>query len=508
MRKLSEKQLLILTIAVSVLLTGGLVALILGDKNEIEGIEGEISAIEQQIQVCDVEIAKTKNREDKVLVFRAVESRELAILPTAQKIADFLRNLSTFFAAAGIDFSQAPESSPNESELAKGINETRTKLTLAGDAPAILRFMNMVENDPRLVAIKGFTLSAGQKDRMDPNKPILHDVNMTLATYFYDPAAGGVKRVHIPNEQKRLQDPKIQAAIDSFEPERPDTYVLRPSASRRDPFVDPRVERQTEPDDIVAERLKRESGIVEDLESQQREIAELIEQEKALISAGDLFRADRLGQEIDEKINELRAELAKVIEMKEVTVASLTARVQEVVIWLDSISGRRPQRDVTVTRKVAEKLLAELEELFNGGDYTELQNQANAWDGYVRGKEVDPGARSVLARINAMRRRAKNLSDFAALQLIVKAVIISEDDPRRNVALISGSAHRAGDKLDESGELVVGRISKTNVEFKFREERISLPVGRAGIASVGEKRAGAPRPLAGGRAPAVPIGSK
>ena len=86
MRKLSEKQLLILTIAVSVLLTGGLVALILGDKNEIEGIEGEISAIEQQIQVCDVEIAKTKTREDKVLVFRAVESRELAILPTAQKI--------------------------------------------------------------------------------------------------------------------------------------------------------------------------------------------------------------------------------------------------------------------------------------------------------------------------------------------------------------------------------------------------------------------------------------
>ena len=39
MRKLSEKQLLILTIAVSVLLTGGLVALILGDKGEIEGIQ-------------------------------------------------------------------------------------------------------------------------------------------------------------------------------------------------------------------------------------------------------------------------------------------------------------------------------------------------------------------------------------------------------------------------------------------------------------------------------------
>ena len=110
MSKLSERQRLILTIVVSTLLTGGLVALILKDRAEIDTVRQEIASLDQRIRAADVEIRKTKSREDKVLVFRAVESRELAVLPTKQKIASFHRNLSTFLASAGLDFQELPES--------------------------------------------------------------------------------------------------------------------------------------------------------------------------------------------------------------------------------------------------------------------------------------------------------------------------------------------------------------------------------------------------------------
>ncbi len=222
----------------------------------------------------------------------------------------------------------------------------------------------------------------------------------------------------------------------------------------------------------------------------------MIEQEKALILAGDLFRADRLSQEIEGKINELRAVVHKIVEMKEVTIASLNARVLEVVAWLDTIVGRRPQRDVTVTRGVAAKMLAELEKLFRAGEYAELQNQGNAWDGYVRGKEITADAQPVIARIKALRRRTKNLSDFASLQIQVRAAIIASSDPARNVALINGNAHRSGDKLDERGEVIVGRITRSYVWFRFRgEEEFKVRVGGSfEAASKG-----------GARAPAVPV---
>ena len=128
MSKLSERQRLAITIGLSVLLAGGIVALILMDRDEIKQIEEEITTLEQRIAAANIEIAKIPPREDKVIVFRAVEKRELEILPTEQKIADFHSGISTFLASAGIGFDELPESKPEDSELAKGIRVTRNQI--------------------------------------------------------------------------------------------------------------------------------------------------------------------------------------------------------------------------------------------------------------------------------------------------------------------------------------------------------------------------------------------
>ncbi len=149
MSNLSERQLLCVTIGVAVLLTAGLLYLVFDDRGEIEGIEEEISSLDTRLRTAEIERRKIPARSDKVLVFRAVEPLELSVLPREQQISDFHRDLSSFLTSAGIGFQELPESSPEDSELAKGIRVTRNRMKGRGVAGAILKLINNIENDGR-----------------------------------------------------------------------------------------------------------------------------------------------------------------------------------------------------------------------------------------------------------------------------------------------------------------------------------------------------------------------
>lgn len=477
--KFTEKQLLAITIGTAVLITGVLGALIMNDRGEIEKIEGEITTLEAQIRACDVEIRKTPQREEDVLVFRAVEKREVAVLPSKQKIADFLRNLSQFFDRAGVRFQNAPESSPKESELAKGIYETRTNLSFGGDSASVLKFMNLVENDPRLIAIKGFSLNAGTRDRENPIAPIEHDVEMTLATYFYNPAAANVDRVHIPNEQRRLQEPKIRAAIQAFQPERPDTYVLRPAGSRRDPFVDPRERRVAEDPEAFLAQFNTEEAILVKLENGYLELSEGVEMENALRAEGNLFPADRKAQENDASLADLRARIQHSVELKTVTIPELQARLLKTRDDLERLAAGRTPRDVEVTESVAADMHAKLTSLFEEADYQAIASETAGWDSYVRGKSATEDAQPWLTRIESLRKDAKDMNDFDGLGLRVQGVMIDARNTRRSMARINGRSYRQGDKLEGGGgDIIVGRIGSGAVEILFRGKSMRIQTGK------------------------------
>jgi len=472
--KLSERARLILTISVSLLLTGGLMAFVFSDRSEIEVVQGEIDGLEQRIQAAAVEEARIPEREDKVLIFRAVEDRELAILPTEQKIADFQRSLSAFLTAADLKFSELPESSPEDSELARGIRATRVKVKGAGDSNAILKFVNMIENDPRVVAVKGFKISAGDPDRANPNAPVFHEVEVELETYFYRPERGQ-DDLHIPGAEKRLQDERIQAAIAAFQPERPENYVLRPAASRRDPMVDPRQPAGRGAEGPDPEEWDREESIVIDLETRYRDIVEKIEMERAFERQGDLFRYDRMRQEVDGLINEVRARLEQVRSLKQVVLPELQERVEKIAAGLEDLRGRRPQRDLVVTRTVADEFRKELAEDLQAAKYADLASKGSAWVNFLRGKQVDADARPLLAEIATLMQKGKVLAEFHALALEITGTIVHAEDPSRSLVVINGHNVRVGDILDEAGMLSVSAISSSQITFLFQGETICLP---------------------------------
>ena len=140
MVKLSERQLLWATIGTALAVTGGITALVFSDRDEIRVTEESISGLGERIREADVEIHKTKDREDQVIVFREVQSRELEILPQKQQIADFHMNLTTFLTQAGASFSKIPENAPKESELARGVYVTPNTVEFTADKVGVFPY--------------------------------------------------------------------------------------------------------------------------------------------------------------------------------------------------------------------------------------------------------------------------------------------------------------------------------------------------------------------------------
>ncbi len=471
MAKLNERQRLLLTIGASVLLTGGIGALVYADRQEIDAVQAEVESLDARIASADLEIRRTREREDEVIVFRAVRDRELEILPRHQEIADFHVNLTTFLTQAGARFAKLPDNAPKESELARGVYVTPNTLEFEADAASLLRLVNMIEIDPRLVAVKGLKVKSGARERDSDEAPV-HKGVLAVETYYYNPPANAAAAVAIANEAERREEGVVAQRIAAFQPEKRDSYTLRPATSRRDPFVDVRREVIEEDPEIVKARFKNEEGVVLDLEKRLDEVREKVEQEKAFVLDHRIFEADRICREIDGLVNELRVRLATAATMKNVTFPELLGRGDKVRTVMESLAATRKDlpRELRVTASVAKDTRDQVDLAFRKGDYAEVNSLSVAWEAFVRGKEIDPAAVPVLEEVKAYRRRSRTLSEFHAKTFHVTAVMVNPE-PTTSAALVSGKVFRHGDLVDGKDVRIVG-IRRDGVEFEYQGERV------------------------------------
>ena len=481
MAKLNERQRLWLTIGASVLLTGGITALVFMDRKEIEEIQAEVEALDGRIASADVEIRRTKDREDEVIVFRAVRDRELEILPRHQEIADFHANLTMFLTQAGARFTKLPDNAPKESELARGVYVTPNTLEFEADAASLLRLVNMIEIDPRLVAVKGLKVKAGVRPK-DSDEATVHKGVLSVETYYYNPPANAAAAVAIQNEAERREDGVVAQRIAAFQPEKRDSYTLRPATSRRDPFVDVRREVIEEDPEAVKARFKREEEVVLDVEKRLDDVREKVEQEKAFVLDHRIFEADRIAREIDGQVNELRVRLASSSQMKSVTFPDLLARADKIRTVMENLAATRKElpRELRVTASVAKDTRDQVDVAFHKGDYAEVNSLSVAWESFVRGKDIEPAAAPILEEIKGYRRRARVLSEFHAKTLHVTAVMVNPE-PTTSAALVSGRVFRFGDLVDGKDIKIVG-IRREGVEFEYLGERVFVPREEAGAA--------------------------
>lgn len=478
MAKITERGRLWLTIGASVLVTGGITALVFSDRADIRTTEEEITAFDERIESADVEIRRTKDREDKVIVFREVQSRELEILPKQQEIAGFHQTLTTFLANSGAKFTKMPDNAPKESELTRGVYVTPNTIECEADATSLLRLVNLIENDPRLVAVKGLNVKAGARTR-DQEEGQSHKVRLHLETYFYAPPAKTKDAIAIPNVAERLEDPVIKKLIADFQPERRDSYALRPSASRRDPFVDFRKEIVAEDPELTRTRFQTEENITLDVEKRHDLIREKSETEKSLSGSGALFQYDRVRQELDELINELRVRVANVASIRSVTFPELMARNEKVRLALEEVATTRQSlpRVLAITVAVATETRDAIQKAFGDADYPEVNTITTQWEQFLRGKIVEEAAQPLNEEIRGYRLRSKKLSEFHAKGVHVTGVVVNKTQPAQSVALISGEVRHVGDAIDNKGEIIVAGITATGVEFAYQGETIRVARG-------------------------------
>ncbi len=495
MAKITERGRLWLTIGASVLVAGGITALVFSDRADIKATEEEIASLDERIEMADVEIRKTKDREDEVIVFREVQNRELEILPKQQEIANFHANLTVFLTNAGARFTKMPENSPKESELTRGVYVTPNTIECEADSTALLRLVNLIENDPRLVAVKGLNVKGGGRTQ-NGEEGEAHKVRLHLETYFYAPPAKAKAPVSIPNVAERLEDPVIRKKVSDFQPERRDSYALRPASARRDPFVDFRKEIVAEDPQLAIDRLRTQESVVLDIERRHDEIREKAETEKSLSGSGALFQYDRVRQELDELVNDLRVRVANVVSIRSVTLPELMTRNERVRLAIEELASTRQSlpRVLAINRAVATETRDAIQKAFSNGDYPEVNTITTQWEQFLRGKIVDESAQSLNDEIQSFRLRSKKLSEFHAKGVHVTGVVVNKLSPSQSVALISGEVRHVGDPIDNKGEIRVVAISATSVEFSYQGETIR--VGRDA----------APTPAAGaGGGPNIPM---
>ena len=475
MTKLTERGRLWLTIGASVLATGGITAVVFADRGEIRDAEEEIRSFDERIETADVEIRRTKDREDEVIVFREVQNRELEILPKQQEIANFHANLTVFLTNAGARFTKMPENAPKESELSRGVFVTPNTIECEADSTSLLRLINLIENDPRLVAVKGLQVKGGGRTR-DRDETLTHKVRLHLETYFYAPPAKTRDAVTIANLSERLEEPAIRKRVADFQPERRDSYALRPSTSRRDPFVDFRREVIAEDPELARARYAAEESVALDVEKRHDAVREKAETEKSLAGSGALFQYDRVRQELDDILNELRVRIANVSSIRSVTFPELVARVEKVRAAVEELAvGRQTlPRVLSISVAVASETRDAISRAFRDGDYAEVSTLSTQWEQFLRGKTVEDSAQTLNAEIRGYKLRSKRLSDFHSKGVHVTGVIVNANQPTQSVALVNGEVRRIGEALDNKGEIKIIAIAREGVDFSFQGEVIRI----------------------------------
>jgi len=201
--KLSEKQLLLLTIATSALFVLGFSGLIYWDLDRIYAAEitednpdaasisepekwGElrhIQEIRKAIDAARAEAEKIPQREQDVIVYREIVARDAAILPSENEVNRLAVTIGDFERMAGVTLTRVSDLNTSSAK-GEAIARIPIKLSLSGTFDETLKFINLFENLDRMVNVTAFSIKGGSKDADGEGNP-RHAVSLDLVTFMY-----------------------------------------------------------------------------------------------------------------------------------------------------------------------------------------------------------------------------------------------------------------------------------------------------------------------------------
>ena len=205
MDRLTEKQLVILIAAVSVIIAGILGTLTYLDLKKIGDMEEENLANCGKIDATRGKIDQIKGLEHDVIVLRENLNEYVKILPDDQEINDFVNRISQFSQKANVEVTSLTDKRSRQSTKAKNaFEQVIYRMRLKGNLSQFMTFINLFENFHRFVRINSFTIKAGKnQEKAVPLHDLKHDVDLEL---------GLLPRPHLGRSPSYLRTPKQSAS--------------------------------------------------------------------------------------------------------------------------------------------------------------------------------------------------------------------------------------------------------------------------------------------------------
>ncbi|MDH3592841.1 MAG: type 4a pilus biogenesis protein PilO, partial [Planctomycetota bacterium] len=294
MNRLTEKQLLIITIGITVLLTGGLGFLIWSDLKTVEEEEKKTSDLKVQIDAAEAEIAKIPEREFRVIANREISDREVAFMPEETEIENFWEVLERFAVESGVRISEivpnAVRTRGRRGAKKSSIDSVPQIMSLKATVGEFLAFINLIENYERIINVMEYSLTGGEAP--DEDGKVRHSIKLALTTFTYSKKIASTI-VSINNYEKKKEHAKVKQWLSRIKIQEKETYTLRTSLGRRDPFVSAR--KPVLPVDPEAasnseEQRQRQEQMLEQLVSLVEALADGLDYQEELQKRGDLWR--------------------------------------------------------------------------------------------------------------------------------------------------------------------------------------------------------------------------
>lgn len=484
MGRFTEKQLILATIAVAVLLTAGFGTLIWFDWQAIHKAEiteadstaadvtdpeewGEnrkIYEIQREMQSAQAEADLIAKREQDVIVYREIVHRDAAILPEVDDVNNLARTINDYQDQSGVILRQVSDLSINPG--GETIKTMPIKLALSGTFDQFLKFLNLFENHDRIINVRAFSMAAGRPTGAGRERRAVHDIQLDLVTYIYTPSAGLAKPVDIANYDRRKDDPVIQKLVRQQKAAHVDKYQLKPRINRRDPLIDPRRPggadaAQGDPADVQKQR-----ELVDKLKFEIEVLKEDVRQEAQFAQDHKYVPLITLTPMIDEKCGKLEGEITAADPV--VTVPELKeAFHDDVVAPFEAIKSQRKSLPhvVLFSKKQAEEWFDKMKTSMEAREYEKVVKAQADFDNYVKGQTLADEANEVVADMRSLAKNAQGMIDFLSLKVKVSGAIMRPND--QSIVILNNKARKVGDAIDAAGRCRLTQIHEDKLVFEL-----------------------------------------
>ena len=473
MNKLSEKQLLILTIGVAVLLTSGLGFLVWSDLSEIDREQQNIAQLREQIAGADVEIRKIPGREYQVIANREISEKETSILPEETEIEEFWEVLEQRAEEAQVRISEITTNNSTRAKAPRGkkkdksaIDSVHQELSLKATTDEFLRFINMLENHDRIINVVDYSIGAGEGRGTD-NK-VRHEIKLTLATFTYSKTIANTI-VSIPQYDQKKENPQVKKHLASIKVQEKESYQLRTSLGRRDPFVNVRrkVEETVNPNAGMERKTQEE--ILQMLVSTVRTLRTELDTEDVLRKNERLFLLAQQVKENRAAFGSLAQKIAETQRDALIIDRDLQEEFRDEVLnpfaEIKERIGKIEEEKPRITQRQAEEIRKRVAVLFDEREWKKVQEEVRSFRTLSKdGTWVEDDARQIAGEIIDFQRRANVIQDFDKRKVDITTILFSPNGV--SVAIINDKQIAEGDSLDTDGRVIVVEIGENYVIFE------------------------------------------